>query len=201
LRMQSKNLRIGITGGIGSGKTLACRYLEKLGYTVICADIIAKQLYKSNRKIINRLVLEFGRGILDNNGEISGVNSRKVFFSGKKNIKRVNKIVHPFVIKEIEKLAAKAGKKAVFIETAIMFESGYYKKLDYVVLIYANKQTRVKRIQKRDKMSRADILKLMSFQMDEKEKMKRADFIIKNNSTQKKLYNSIKSFNKILTKL
>jgi dephospho-CoA kinase len=199
--MQSKKLRIGVTGGIGSGKTLACKYFEKLGHTVICADIIAKQFYKSNKKIINRLVREFGRGILDANGQISAVNSRRVFFSSKRNIKRVNNIVHPFVIKEIERLIANVKKRIVFIETAIMFESGYYRTLNYAVLIYANKNIRIKRIQKRDKMSRADILKLISFQMDENEKMKRADFIIKNNTTQEKLFSSIKSFNKILSRL
>lgn len=198
--MQSK-LRVGITGGIGSGKTLACKYFKKLGCKVIYADDVAKKLYISNKKLKSRLVREFGRGILDENGNISGANSRKIIFSNKKNIKRVNKIVHPFVIKEIERLVSKLRKKIVLIETAIMFESGYSGRLDYTVLIYANKDTRVKRIQKRDKMPKADILKLMSVQMDEREKMKRADFMIKNNSTKKELYSSIKSFNKILSKL
>jgi len=205
LLMQSKRpvkkLRIGITGGIGSGKTLACKYFRQLGYKVIYADDIAKQLYRTNKNLKRKLVNEFGEGILDKNGNISGSNSRRIIFSGRKNIKRVNKIVHPFVIKEIDRLISGIKNKTILIETAIMFESGYYKKLDYTVLIYANKENRIKRVRKRDKVSAAEIKKLMKLQMDEREKLKLADFVIKNNSTSKCLYGSIKSFNKILSRL
>ena len=195
--MQNKQLRIGITGGIGSGKTLACKYFEKLGYKVIYADIIAKQLYQGVLK--KRLVNAFGKGILDEKGNVSGPNSRRIIFSSAKNIKRVNKIVHPFVINEINRILKNIKGKIVLIETAIMFESGYYKKMDYTVLIYANKETRMNRVRKRDKMPLKDIKTLMNLQMDEKQKLKLVDFVIPNNSTPSRLYRNIKLFDKILT--
>lgn len=198
---KSGKLKIGITGGIGSGKSLACRYFEELGYTVIYADRVAKELYLTNKQLIKRLVAEFGKGILDENGKLSRPDARRIIFSDKRNIKRVNSIVHPFVFREMDKMVSRLKDKVVLFEAAIMFESGSYKRMDYVVLIYANKETRIKRIIKRDGVKRGDVLKLMKHQLDEREKVKRADFVIKNNSTAPELKKNIKAFNKILKTL
>ena len=198
---KSGKLKIGITGGIGSGKSLACKYFEKLGYKVIYADRVAKELYSSNSQLIKRLVAEFGKGILDENGKLSRPNARRIIFSDKRNIKRVNSIVHPFVFREMDKMVSRIKDKVVLFEAAIMFESGSYKRMDYVVLIYANKETRIKRIIKRDGVKRRDVLKLMKLQLDEREKAKRADFVIKNNSTAPALEKNVKAFNRILKTL
>ncbi len=85
---KSGRLKIGITGGIGSGKSLACKYFEKLGYKVIYADRVAKELYSTNNQLIKRLVAEFGKGILDENGKLSRQNARRIIFSNNNNIKR-----------------------------------------------------------------------------------------------------------------
>ena len=198
---KSGKLKIGITGGIGSGKSLACKYFEKLGYKVIYADRVAKELYSSNSQLIKRLVAEFGKGILDENGKLSRPNARRIIFSDKRNIKRVNSIVHPFVFREMDKMVSRIKDKVVLFEAAIMFESGSYKRMDYVVLIYANKETRIKRIIKRDGVKRRDVLKLMKLQLDEREKAKRADFVIKNNSTAPALEKNVKAFSRILKTL
>ena len=198
---KSGKLKIGITGGIGSGKSLACKYFEKLGYKVIYADRVAKELYSTNSQLIKRLVAEFGKGILDENGKLSRPNTRRIIFSDKRNIKRVNSIVHPFVFREMDKMVSRIKDKVVLFEAAIMFESGSYKRMDYVVLIYANKETRIKRIIKRDGVKRRDVLKLMKLQLDEREKAKRADFVIKNNSTAPALEKNVKAFSRILKTL
>ncbi|HMQ79562.1 MAG TPA: dephospho-CoA kinase [Ignavibacteria bacterium] len=198
---KSGKLKIGITGGIGSGKSLACKYFEELGYKVIYADRVAKELYSTNRLLIKKLVAEFGKGILDENGNLSRTNARRIIFSDKRNIKRVNSIVHPFVFREMDKMVSKLKDKVVLFEAAIMFESGSYKRMDYVVLIYANKETRIKRIIKRDGVKRRDVLKLMKLQLDEREKAKRADFAIKNNSSALALEKNVKAFSKILKTL
>lgn len=197
--MRNKPVRIGVTGGIGSGKSLACKYFEKLGYNVIYADYIAKELYTSNKHLLQNLVKVFGKGILDEKGNLSRVNSRKIIFKSKKNIKRVNSIVHPFVIREIDRQIRNLKSRIVLIETAIMFESGYYRRNDYNILVYANKSLRLKRVSERDKVSKASVEKLMKLQMPEQEKMLMADFVIKNNGTPKKLFNDIKQFSKILS--
>ena len=194
-------LKIGITGGIGSGKSLAAKYFEKLGYKVIYADRIAKELYATNKQLIGKLVKEFGKGILDENGNFSRANSRRIIFTSKRNLTRVNKIVHPFVFREMDRVVAKIKNRIVLFEAAIMFESGSYKRMDYVVLVYANKENRLKRIIKRDGVKRKDVLSLMALQLDEKEKLKRADFIIKNNGSPAELNRNVKAFSKILKRL
>lgn len=194
-------LKIGITGGIGSGKSLACKYFEKLGYKVIYADRVAKELYSTNKRLINKLVAEFGKEILDEKGNLSRFNARKIIFSDKRNIKRVNSIVHPFVFREMDRMVSRIKDKIILFEAAIMFESGSYKRMDYVILIYANKETRIKRIIQRDGVKRVDVLRLMKLQLDEREKAKRADFVIKNNSTALELHKNVKAFNKILKTL
>lgn len=195
---QKSRLKIGITGGIGSGKSLACRYLEELGCKVIYADKIAKELYASNKALLKKLAGEFGKSILNIDGTLNRINARKVIFSNKKNIKRVNSIVHPFVFREMDRIVAAIKDRIIFFEAAIMFESGSYKRMNYVVLIYADKKTRIKRIINRDGVKRRDVLKLMKLQLDEREKLKRADFVIKNNSTAAELKKKIKAFNRLI---
>lgn len=197
----AKKLKIGITGGVGSGKTLAARFFEELRYPVIYADVVAKQLYDSNKLLLRKLVKEFGSDIVDQHGNLARENARKIFFSSRKNIKRVNSIVHPFVFREMDKIYSKLKSKIVFFEAAIMYESGSFKRMNYVLLIFSNKELRIKRLIQRDNIKRADILKLMKFQIPEIEKLKRADFIIKNNSTPEALKNNIAAFCKILNKL
>jgi len=199
--MQSKKLVIGITGGIGSGKSVACKYFEKLGYEVIYADKVAKELYQTSSKLRNLLVKEFGKGILDTDGGISRKSARKIIFSKKSNVKRVNRIVHPFVIDEIERIIRRTKNRIVLVETAIMFESGYSNRMDYVILIYTNKRTRIDRVRNRDNVKISEIDKLMKLQMDEREKIGQADFIIKNNAAPSELYRNIRSFRKILNTL
>ncbi|HRE11835.1 MAG TPA: dephospho-CoA kinase [Ignavibacteria bacterium] len=198
---RSQRLKIGITGGIGSGKSLACRYLEEMGYKVIYADRIAKDLYASNKTLLKKLARTFGSEILNADGSLNRSNARKIIFSNKRNIKRVNSIVHPFVFAETDRIVSKIKSRVLFFEAAIMFESGSYKGMDHVVLIYANKETRIKRIISRDGVRRADVLRLMKMQLDERQKLKRADFVIKNNSKPNDLKKSIKAFSKIIDKL
>lgn len=191
--MQNKVL-IGITGGVGSGKSLASSYIESLGYTVLYADKIAKELYRKNNLLKKSLVKAFGRNILDPRGNITGLAARKIILSNKSNIKRVNKIVHPFVRKEIKRRLLSVKDTVVFIEAAIMFESGYYRQMDYTLIIYAQKELRIKRVMKRDGITQREIRKLISLQMDEREKLKLADFIVRNDGTKAKLFRGLRGF-------
>lgn len=199
--MPANRLKIGITGGIGSGKSLAAAYFEQLGYKVIYADKVAKELYANNKQLLNKLVNAFGKDILDENGSLSRTNARRIIFSSKTNIKRVNSIVHPFVFREMDRIYAGIKDRIVFFEAAIMFESGSYKRMNYVILIYANKEVRINRIIARDNVKRAAVSKLMKLQLDEREKLKHADFVIKNNSGPAELKKKIKAFHKILSTL
>ncbi len=148
---------IGITGGIGSGKSLAAHYFDLLGYKVINADSFTKELYRTDAELKLKLVKAFGKEILDKNGFVSGPEARKIIFSSQQNIKRVNSIVHPFVIAAIEKEIAKIRSKIVFIESAILFESGFHKKLDYIIMVYSPDDLRIQRVMKRDGAKKDDV--------------------------------------------
>lgn len=197
-RRGERKLLIGISGGIGSGKTIASKYFESEGYRVIYADKVAKDLYRTNKQLKNRIVNEFGRGVLDENGNIAGTGARKIILSNKKNIKRVNSIVHPFVRKEIKKIISKKKDDLVFVEAAIMFDTGYYKHMDYTLLIYTPKVLRINRVNKRDELPKKKIVELMSLQMDEREKLKLADFVVRNDGTKQILYKGLKNFMDLL---
>ena len=176
-------LLIGVTGGIGSGKSEVCYHLESKGYTVLFADLIAKELYSKDKKLAATLVKRFGKEILNFKGKINLSKLKEVIFKNKKNYNDINKIVHPVVIEYIEKQIKKCKDRVILIETAILFESGFDTYLDYVVVVYSNKKNRMKRIMMRDGAVRKDVEKVMQYQIDERQKLEKADFIINNNKS------------------
>ncbi len=191
--MQNKHsLIIGITGGIGSGKSLACEYFKKLGCKIFYADEIAKNLYFSNKKLRAALVKQFGEKILNENGLLNFPEFRKIVFKSDANQKRVNKIVHPFVISEILSQSKKARSKIVIVEAALIFESGFEKYNDYTILIYSSIKNRTERVQKRSKLSKSVIKSIMKLQMPENEKRQKADIVIENDGTKKDLQKKVK---------
>lgn len=200
--MQSKGRKgkvlIGITGGIGSGKSIASDFFESVGHTVIYADEIAKRLYRTNNRLKQMLVDEFGKDILDKSGNISGLGARKIILSNRRNVKRVNKIVHPFVRKEINGILKGIEDRIVFVEAAIMFDSGYYKHMTRTLLIYSPKKLRIDRTSRRDKISKKEVNRLINLQLDEREKLKLADFVVRNDGTKKKLLKSLSEFEQIV---
>lgn len=195
--MPSKPLLVGLTGGIGSGKTLAAEYFEKLGCHIINADNLAKTLYK-NDDVKNKLIKEFGNGILNFEGSISLLKAREIFFKNRKNVLRVNKIVHPFVIREINDKVKKLKSGIIIIESAIIFETGYNKEVDYTIMVYTSKYTRYKRLKERDNISKEMFESIFKIQLPEKFKKAIADFVIMNNSSKAEFKKNIKLIYKIL---
>jgi dephospho-CoA kinase len=193
-----KQLFIGVTGGIGSGKTLVCEYFKELGCTIFYADAIAKHLYTENEELKVALFKEFGEKIIGNNGEIDFDEFRTIVFKSDANQKRVNSIVHPFVIKEIIKLSGKAKTKLIIIEAALIFESGFNKYLDYTILIYSSAVKRIERIKKRSGLKTSLIKSIMKLQMAEKDKKDKADFIINNKSSKLELKKKVRVLHDIL---
>ncbi|HMS64296.1 MAG TPA: dephospho-CoA kinase [Ignavibacteria bacterium] len=176
-------LIIGITGGIGSGKTLVSKMLARRGFKVYYADKTAKDLYLTDKKLVNDLKKVFGKEILNFKGKINLPKLKDVIFANKKNYETINKIVHPVVISHLKKEIRKSKYDLVLVEAAILFESGFNKSLDYVVTVYSNKKTRIERLMVRDESSKTEINHLMKFQIDEKSKMEMSDFVIMNNKS------------------
>lgn len=192
---------IGITGGIGSGKSEVCTQLENRGFKVFFADLIAKELYAKDKKLASALVKRFGKDILNFKGKISLAKLKQLIFLNKKNYMDANKIVHPIVIKHMEKLIKRCKEKIIIVESAILFESSYNEYLDYVVVVYANKKNRIKRVILRDGAKKADIEKIMKYQIDEREKIEKADFVIINNKSIDGLNENIDFFSNIIKNL
>lgn len=189
---------IGITGGIGSGKSEVCRLLHKRGYKVIFADLIAKELYKKDKSLARKVVTTFGKDILNYKGVISLAKLREKVFLNKSNFKKINNIVHPTVIKYLMNIIKGAKHKIIIIESALVFDTDFYKYLDYVIMVYSNKKNRLQRIMIRDGAKKKDIEKIMSFQLDEKEKIERSDFVVVNNKPIEDLEKDIEFLSKIL---
>ena len=199
-KIKGKTL-IGITGGIGSGKSEVCAQLQNQGFKVFFADLMAKELYAKDKKLAGALVKRFGKDILNFKGKINLAKLKEAIFRSKKNYTDCNKIVHPVVIDYISKQIKKCKEKIILIESAILFESNFDKYLDFVVMVYSNKKTRIKRVMLRDGAKRKDIEKVMKYQMDERKKMERADIIIMNNKNMEGFSEQIDYVGKLLSSL
>lgn len=201
MKKQKTKLLVGITGGIGSGKTFVCNKLAKKGFKIFYADTIAKNLYTSNKTLLKNIVKEFGEDILNYQGKINLSKFREVIFANKKNYSKINKIVHPLVIDYIIKESKKSIYDIVLIESALVFESGLDKDLDYVIMIYANKKTRVERIMMRDGAKKSEVENIMKYQIDDKQKLELSDFVLVNNKSEEQLDEQIDFLARLLKSL
>lgn len=188
-------MKIAITGGIGSGKSLVSEYVVKLGYDVISADKIAKEILMSDDSVKSKIIKSFGNESYNENGLDTKYIAEKVF-SDPANVKKINSFVHPPTIKKIESESAEIlkSKKIVFIESALVYEANLENLFDYVLLVTADDNLRIERVMKRDNVEKEDVEMRMENQLSEKEKRGLADFVIDNNSTIKDLESKVKFF-------
>lgn len=174
-------LKIGITGGIGSGKTLVCEIFNKLGVPIFSADDEAKKLIDSNAKIKSKIIKHFGKSILNDQKIIDQKKLAAIVFNNKKELAALNKIVHQGTFDAFEKWTKKHKKEKYIIkEAAIMFESGAHKTVDYVITVSAPMAIRINRIQNRDGSDLKQIKARIKNQLSDAERKKRSDFVITN---------------------
>ena len=195
-------LRVGLTGGIGTGKSTASNFFKKLGAFVFDADAEAKSLLSTNDVVQHELISEFGTDIINSSGEIDKKKLARVAFQDVDHQRRLNSVVHPYIYDLIDSTYEKVlsdGKHNVFIiDAAMIYESGYDIHLDYVIVITAQLKNRMERALARNTLTREEILKRMEFQWTEEEKVNMADFVIHNDGTEKELNKNIKSLMKKL---
>lgn len=186
---------VGITGGLGAGKSTASKFLEEKGAYVFNADVVAKELLKSDPDIKKQLIDAFGMEIIKD-GEIDSERLAKISFASEENQNIINNIVHPCVIEEFSKKLEELNNRydLVIVDAPLIFESGFDSHLDYTVLIYSTYKTRLERALRRENLSREDILRRMELQMPEEEKRELASFIIENNGTIEQLKAAIDEF-------
>lgn len=173
-------MRIGITGGIGSGKTYVCEKLAKAGFPIYNCDSEAKRLMVENRHIIESLKKLVGEDVYASDGSLCKERMAGFIFSDKENAIKVNSIVHPVVKADFLEWAASRQSDKVFMESAILFEAGFEDVVDYVVDIYAPPEVRLDRAVRRDSSTSEAVARRMSNQMDDEEKKRLADYCIIN---------------------
>jgi len=178
----NKKLKVAITGSIGSGKSLFCKYLEKCKYNVISADDTAKVILSSNEIVKKKIIREFGEESYLK-GELNKIFLAEKVFSNPENVEKINSIVHPETIKKIGNMMDKIllKEKIVFVEAALIYEANMEELFDYVVLITANEQIRKERKIKNSNFTEEEFIKRNLNQIKDVEKKKRADFVFENN--------------------
>jgi dephospho-CoA kinase len=183
-------LKIGVTGGIGSGKTAVCSIFAHLGVPVLYADDIAKELSTNDSVIRKKLIALFGESAFQSDGSLNRSFIASEIFSHTSLRQKVESIIHPRVEKEIErqiKELAQRGELIVIVEAALMYEAGLNKKLDAVVVVDADESERINRVRKRDIASEDAVRSRMKSQLDGKKKLENADYLIYNNGTSEEL--------------
>lgn len=174
-------LRVGITGGMGSGKSVACKIFRLLGVPVFEADPTAKQLLDIHPGIKEELISLFGESIYITGKGADRKKLSSLIFNDPGALKKVNNIIHPRVREAFIHWTVKQDAPYVLHEAAILFESGFYKMMDRNILIMADKELRIQRIQERDGLTRKQIEARMDKQWPDEKKAKLADFVITNN--------------------
>ncbi|PSK91946.1 dephospho-CoA kinase [Taibaiella chishuiensis] len=175
-------LKVGITGGIGSGKSLVARMFEVLGIPVLHADDTAKYLMQHDTDLMASISRMFGNEVYQN-GRLNRPFLASVVFSDKEKLAGLNSLVHPAVLRYGKEWAARQSSPYTLKEAAIFFESGSYKEMDKMIGVYAPYELRLQRAMQRDQASGDTIKQRMAQQMDEEEKMKRCDYIIRNDGS------------------
>jgi dephospho-CoA kinase len=178
-------MSIGITGGIGSGKTVVCNVFRQLGIPVFEADAEAKKLYDTVPEISERIKKDISEDVFDKKGKPDKQKLAALVFENETLLKKLNKIVHPYVLKQFEEWK-KLHSKAPYIlyEAAILFESGSDKGTDKVIMVSAPVEQRIQRTMVRDKKTKEEVEQIMRRQWNDEEKIKRSDFVIINNEQQ-----------------
>lgn len=175
-------IKIGITGGIGSGKTYICEKFKKLGIKVYNADKNAKKLININQIIRTKLIDNFGDKIYINS-KLNKEKLSEIIFNNPEKLKIVNSIVHPEVNKDFELWCNKnISEKIIIKEAAILFESDSYKNVDKIISVISPIELRIKRILLREKTTENEIYKKINNQISDIEKIKKSDFIIYNDN-------------------
>mgnify|MGYP000633887085 FL=1 len=184
-------LKVGLTGGIGTGKSTASILFKDLGAFIFDADKEAKRLLDTSEIIQKELITEFGTDILNGENKIHRAKLARVSFQDEEHQFILNSIIHPHIFqiidKSFDKVSAKNKYPVFIVDGALIFESGLNNHLDYTIVITANMKHRMARVLENSNLSREDVLRRIELQWSDEEKVNLADFTLQNNGTEKEL--------------
>ena len=198
---QNKGIIVGLTGGIGTGKSLVSSYLMENGFKVIDLDLIAREIVEIGEKGYKEIVKFFGKDIVDESGRIDRKKLGNLVFADENLLKKLNSITHPLINEEMKIQISNylsMGEKIIFCDVPLLFEGNLMSYFDEIWLVYADKTTQIERVMKRDKLSSNQAVLRIDSQMNIEDKKKIADKIIYNTGTAeetyKQVYQLVKSF-------
>ena len=184
-------LKIGLTGGIGSGKSSVSELFGDWGSYIFDADSVAKKILNHNETAQGEIIAEFGTDILDGNNSIDKQKLARVAFQDENHQLRLNTIIHPYVFSEIDSkfaiILAKKEHDIFVVDAALIYESGADTHMDYVIVVTSHLRLRTQRIMERGGLTREEFLDRVDLQWPEEDKVHMADFVIHNNGTKKDL--------------
>lgn len=172
-------IRVGITGGIGAGKTTVCKEIEKMGYPVFYSDDEAKKLMTDNAEVVQKITEFFGKEAYVNR-QLNRKHLAQQIFTNENLKEALNQIVHPAVRKAFVQWSETQTAEIVFNEAAILFETGQYKTFDYTVLVTAPSSIRIERVVKRDNTTPEEVQKRINNQWPDEKKTQFTSFVIVN---------------------
>lgn len=195
---------IGLTGGIGTGKSTVSQILKDRGFSVIDLDVISHEVIEFS-SVVEKIVQNFGREVLDENEDGNCTISReklgKIIFADKEKRLALNSIMHPEILKVMHKkiLECKSEKnKIIFVEVQLLFEVQWEKEFDYILLVAAKRDMQVRRVLERDKRSEEEAWNIINSQMSLDEKREKSDFVIENDGNMDDLNKKVDKFLKSL---
>jgi dephospho-CoA kinase len=172
-------LKLGVTGGIGSGKTSVCKVFGVLGIPVFSADTVAREVMDIDTGIILRINTIAGKNLYVN-GSLDRSELAKLIFNNNKLLEKVNSLVHPVVFSRFREWQKNQPAPYVILESAILFESGSPEVVDRIITVVAPIEERVSRVIQRNKLSREQVMERMKNQMTDSQRIKHSDYIIQN---------------------
>tara|TARA_Y100001970_G_scaffold13580_1_gene15378 strand:- start:593 stop:1186 length:594 start_codon:yes stop_codon:yes gene_type:complete len=189
-------LKIGLTGGIGSGKSSVSLLFKNWGAYIFDADSVAKEILKNNETAQNEIIAEFGTDVLNKDNKIEKSKLARIGFQDENHQLRLNAIIHPYVFSYIDSEFDKVlelGKHEVFcVDAALIYESGADTHMDYTIVVTSHLKLRIERVMKRGALTREEFMKRVDLQWPDEDKVHMADYVIHNNSTEDNLISEAK---------
>lgn len=191
-------IKLGVTGGIGSGKSLVCSIISAMGYPVFNADLEARQIVDTDPIVVCLIKNLFGSDIYINN-QLNRKRVAEIAFSNQEMLEKLNSIIHPAVAAHFGSWVDKNKmRKLVVMEAAILFESGAFQGVDRIISVIAPKEVRIQRVFERDGLDKDSIINRMNSQLPQEEIIKRSDYIIDNDGVKLILPQIVRVINDIV---
>lgn len=195
-----KKIVLGITGSYGTGKTTVAKIFKSFGAKVIDADKIAHSLIKPGTIVYNKIIAIFGSRILKKDKSIDRIKLSEIVFNNHKLLERLNKIVHPAVIRVIKDELGRTFQKTIILDVPLFFEAGLGHLVDKIIVVKLSRQKQLKRLLKKTSLARQALLKRINAQMPLSDKVRVADFVIDNSGTIEKTKKQVEKLRRMLWK-